>query len=72
MGKQVEKIVWDIFIEESMGCEKVETYKDRILDYSEDMCYMTYHNLIKEIQNGNTLDNIKFEDILPDDLQLWK
>ena len=51
---------------------EISTYKDRILDYSEDMCYMTYHNLIKQIQNGNTLDNIKFEDILPDDLQLWK
>ena len=70
MGKQIDRIIWDVFIEESMGCEKVETYKNRILDYTEDMCYITFHNLITELSKGQTPEAIRFEDVLPQDLDL--
>ena len=42
MSKTINNIVWEIFIEETMGQEKSELYTDRITDYTEDMCYIIY------------------------------
>ena len=38
MSKTLNKIVWDIFIEESMGEVKSNDYSDMLKEYAEDMC----------------------------------
>jgi len=70
MSNTVSKIVWDVFIEESMGEEKAEVYVDRLKDYSEDMCYITYANIIQEVYKGTPLELLRFEDIMPDELKM--
>lgn len=70
MSKTINKIVWDVFIEKTMGQEKSELYVDRLKDYSEDMCYITYVNIMKEVSNGTPIELLKFEDILPDELKM--
>ena len=47
MSKTMNKLVWDVFTEESMGDAKAKDYTDRIKDYAEDMSYITYKNVIQ-------------------------
>ena len=68
MSKTINKIVWEIFIEETMGQEKSELYTDRITDYTEDMCYIIYTNMLYRIDRGENINDIDFEDILPREL----
>tara|TARA_Y100001963_G_scaffold136426_1_gene199065 strand:+ start:366 stop:596 length:231 start_codon:yes stop_codon:yes gene_type:complete len=68
MSKTINKIVWDIFIEESMGDHKANDYTDRIKDYSEDMCYLIYRNITYKIDRGENISDISFEDVLPREL----
>jgi len=68
MNKTINKIVWEIFIEQTMGQAKSELYTDRITDYTEDMCYIVYTNLIYRIDRGENINDIAFEDILPREL----
>ena len=65
MNKTINKIVWEIFIEQTMGQAKSELYTDRITDFTEDMCYIVYTNLIYRIDRGENINDIAFEDILP-------
>ena len=68
MNKTINRIVWEIFIEQTMGQAKSELYTDRITDYTEDMCYIVYTNLIYRIDRGENINDIAFEDILPREL----
>ena len=68
MSKTINKIVWEIFIEETMGQEKSELFTDRITEYAEDMCYIVYTNLLYRIDRGENINDIAFEDILPREL----
>jgi len=68
MSKIINKIVWEVFIEQTMGQSKSELYTDRITDYAEDMCYIVYTNLIYRIDRGENINDIAFEDILPREL----
>ena len=68
MSKTINRIVWEIFIEKTMGQDKSNVYTDRIKDYSEDMCYIVYTNLIYRIDRGENINDIAFEDILPREL----
>jgi hypothetical protein len=68
MNKTINKIVWEIFIEQTMGQAKSELYTDRITDFTEDMCYIVYTNLIYRIDRGENINDIAFEDILPREL----
>ena len=72
MNKTINKIVWEIFIEKTMGQTKSELYTDRIIDYTEDMCYIVYTNLIYRIDRGENINDIAFEDILPRELMQTK
>lgn len=66
----LKTLVWDIFIEESMGEEKAQEYIDRMLDHSEDMSYITYRNVLEEINKGKHHVDISFDDVLPDELRM--
>jgi hypothetical protein len=68
MSKTINKIVWEVFIEETMGQDKSELYTDRLKDYTEDMCYIVYTNLLYRIDRGENINDIAFEDILPREL----
>jgi hypothetical protein len=68
MNKTINRIVWEIFIEQTMGQAKSELYTDRITDFTEDMCYIVYTNLIYRIDRGENINDIAFEDILPREL----
>ena len=70
MSKTINKLVWDVFIEESMGDAKAQDYTDRIKEYSEDMCYITFNNIIQKIHDGTHYIDIKFDDITPSDLKI--
>jgi len=68
MSKTINKIVWEVFIEQTMGQAKSEIYTDRITEYAEDMCYIVYTNMLYRIDRGENINDIKFEDILPREL----
>ena len=68
MNKTINKIVWEVFIEQTMGQAKSEIYTDRITEYAEDMCYIVYTNMLYRIDRGENINDIKFEDILPREL----
>jgi uncharacterized protein (UPF0332 family) len=65
----LNKLVWEIFIEESMGEEKAQEYVERILEFSEDMSYITYRNVLEEIHNGRHPLDTDFEDVIPKELK---
>jgi hypothetical protein len=69
MSKTINKLVWDVFIEESMGDAKAQDYTDRIKDYAEDMSYITYKNVIQQIHDGVHYTDIKFDDVIPNNLK---
>ena len=68
MSKTINKIVWEVFIEQSMGDNKANDYTERIKEYSEDMCYIVYTNILYRIDRGENINDIAFEDILPREL----
>lgn len=68
MNKTINRIVWEIFIEQTMGQAKSELYTDRITDFTEDMCYIVYTNMIYRMDRGENINDIAFEDILPREL----
>ena len=68
MSKTINRIVWEMFIEQTMGQEKAEIYTDRITEYAEDMCYIVYTNMLYRIDRGENINDIAFEDILPREL----
>ena len=68
MSKIINKIVWEVFIEQSMGDNKANDYTERIKEYSEDMCYIVYTNILYRIDRGENINDIAFEDILPREL----
>ena len=68
MNKTINRIVWEIFIEKTMGQTKSELYTDRITDFTEDMCYIVYTNMIYRMDRGENINDIVFEDILPREL----
>ena len=68
MNKTINRIVWEIFIEQTMGQPKSELYTDRITDFTEDMCYIVYTNMIYRMDRGENINDIAFEDILPREL----
>ena len=68
MSKTINKIVWEVFIEQTMGQSKSELYTDRIKDYTEDMCYIIYTNMLYRIDRGENINDIDFEDVLPREL----
>tara|TARA_R100001460_G_C3456746_1_gene165431 strand:+ start:357 stop:587 length:231 start_codon:yes stop_codon:yes gene_type:complete len=68
MSKTINKIVWEVFIEQSMGDNKANDYTQRIKEYSEDMCYIVYTNMLYRIDRGENINDIDFEDILPREL----
>ena len=70
MSKTMNKLVWDVFIEESMGDSKAQDYTDRIKEYSEDMCYIAFKNIIQQIHDGTHYNDIKFDDVIPNDLKM--
>ena len=70
MSKTINKLVWDVFIEESMGDAKAQDYTDRIKEYSEDMCYITFKSVIQQIHDGTHYNDIKFDDVIPNDLKM--
>lgn len=72
MSKIINKIVWEVFIEQTMGQEKSELYTDRIKDYTEDMCYIIYTNMLYRVDRGENINDIDFEDILPRELMQTK
>ena len=72
MSKTINKIVWEVFIEETMGQDKSELYTDRIKDYTEDMCYIIYTNMLYKVDRGENINDIDFEDILPRELMQTK
>ena len=69
--KTIRSSVWDIFIEESMGEEKAQEYVNRILDYSEDMSYITYRNILEEMNEQDIGLDVSFEDVMPEELKHW-
>jgi len=69
MSKTLNKIVWDIFIEESMGEVKSNDYSDRLKEYAEDMCYIVYSNMIYKVYRGEDVSEINFDDVLPKELK---
>tara|TARA_R110002167_G_scaffold366154_1_gene593263 strand:- start:46 stop:258 length:213 start_codon:yes stop_codon:yes gene_type:complete len=69
--KTIRSLVWDIFIEESMGEEKAQEYVNRILDYSEDMSYITYRNILEEMNEQDIGLDVSFEDVMPEELKQW-
>ena len=68
MSKTINKIVWEIFIEKTMGQDKSNVYTDRIKDYSEDMCYIVYTNILYRLDRGENINDINFEDVLPKEM----
>ena len=72
MSKTINKIVWEVFIEETMGQDKSELYTDRLKDYTEDMCYIVYTNMLYRVDRGENINDIAFEDILPRELMQTK
>ena len=68
MSKTINKIVWEIFIEKTMGDDKSNVYTDRIKDYSEDMCYIVYTNMLYRVDRGENINDINFDDLLPKEL----
>ena len=68
MSKTINKIVWEVFIEQTMGQSKSALYTDRIKDYTEDMCYIIYTNMLYRIDRGENINDIDFEDVLPREL----
>ena len=68
MSKTINKIVWEVFIEQTMGQAKSELYSDRITDYTEDMCYIVYTNILYRVDRGENINDIAFEDVLPREL----
>ena len=72
MSKTINKIVWEVFIEKTMGQAKSELYTDRIKDYTEDMCYIIYTNMLYKVDRGENINDIHFEDILPRELMQTK
>lgn len=69
--KTIRALVWDIFMEESMGEEKAQEYVNRILDHSEDMCYITYRNMMEEMNEQDIGLDVSFEDVIPEELKQW-
>jgi len=69
--KTIRSLVWDIFIEESMGEEKAQEYVNKILDYSEDMSYITYRNILEEMNEQDIGLDVSFEDVMPEELKQW-
>jgi len=69
MSKTINRIVWEIFIEKTMGQDKSNVYTDRIKDYSEDMCYIVYTNILYRLDRGENINDINFEDVLPKEIQ---
>ena len=70
MSKTMNKLVWDVFIEVSMGDEKAQDYTDRINEYAEDMSYIAFKNVIQQIHDGVHYTDIKFDDIIPNILKI--
>ena len=68
MSKTINRIVWEIFIEKTMGQDKSNVYTDRIKDYSEDMCYIVYTNILYRLDRGENINDINFEDVLPKEM----
>tara|TARA_R100000353_G_scaffold156731_1_gene115729 strand:- start:27 stop:257 length:231 start_codon:yes stop_codon:yes gene_type:complete len=68
MSKTINRIVWEIFIEETMGDDKSNVYTDRIKDYAEDMCYIVYTNMLYRVDRGENINDINFNDLLPKEL----
>ena len=68
MSKTINKIVWEVFIEQTMGQAKSELYSDRITYYTEDMCYIVYTNILYRVDRGENINDIAFEDVLPREL----
>ena len=68
MSKTINRIVWEIFIEKTMGQEKSNVYTDRIKDYAEDMCYIVYTNMLYRVDRGENINDINFDDLLPKEL----
>ena len=68
MSKTINRIVWEIFIEETMGDDKSNVYTDRIKDYAEDMCYIVYTNMLYRVDRGENINDINFDDLLPKEL----
>ena len=69
MSKTLNKIVWDIFIEESMGEVKSNDYSDMLKEYAEDMCQIVYSNMIYKVYRGEDVSEINFDDVLPKELK---
>jgi len=70
MSKTINKLVWDVFIEESMGDEKANDYTDIINEYAEDMSYIAFKNVIQQIHDGVHYTDIKFDDVIPNMLKI--
>ena len=68
MSKTINKIVWEIFIEKTMGQDKSDVYTDRIKDFSEDMCYIVYTNILYRLDRGENINDINFVDVLPKEI----
>ena len=68
MSKTINKIVWEIFIEKTMGQEKSNVYTERLKEYSEDMCYIVYTNILYRLDRGENINDINFEDVLPKEM----
>tara|TARA_Y100000114_G_C11623782_1_gene260938 strand:- start:25 stop:255 length:231 start_codon:yes stop_codon:yes gene_type:complete len=68
MSKTINRIVWEIFIEKTMGQEKSNVYTERLKEYSEDMCYIVYTNILYRLDRGENINDINFEDVLPKEM----
>ena len=68
MSRTINKIVWEIFIEKTMGQDKSDVYTDRIKDFSEDMCYIVYTNILYRLDRGENINDINFVDVLPKEI----
>ena len=68
MSKTINRIVWEVFIEQTMGDKKSNDYTERIKDFTEDMCYIVYTNMLYRADRGENINDIAFEDILPREL----
>jgi len=68
MSKTINRIVWEVFIEQTMGDKKSNDYTERIKDFTEDMCYIVYTNMLYRVDRGENINDIAFEDILPREL----
>ena len=68
MSKTINKIVWEIFIEKTMGQDKSDVYTDRIKDFSEDMFYIVYTNILYRLDRGENINDINFVDVLPKEI----